>query len=329
MNKFRTLIVSSAALAATLAWAMVAVNGRALDFSTLFPGAAIANAFPSCVRNGSVITPPTPGQDCTIQPDEQTVSVYRIALCTAKPGAPTALAASATSACSDIFTSTSSTGSPVSIVLNSTVPLSNGTSTKPANGTYTHLYVEVDPEVKIKVAAQFGTAMADSNGNSTGVYCWSKAATTYNFAMNAQNAMPQATACGNSAPAPASVAATSSLYNSMMDDSQMQGGTGFTHAFVKLPTTAGGLSTLDAYLIGADEKLVTTQTVNTIGNVKRVVGVITLPGSGVVVSSATTNVVLGYNNTRGAQVGTQSGASPSRIGKFGNGPFDMTVAVLP
>jgi glycerate kinase len=111
-----------------------------------------------------------------------------------------------------------------------------------------------------------------------------------------------------------------------MDDSQ-NGGTGFTNAFVNLPTTAGGPGTLDAYLIGTDGKLVTTQTVNTIGSVKRIAAFMTLPSPGVVVTDASTSFVLGYNNTKGAQVSTQSSVTPSRVSKFGNGPFDMTVTV--
>jgi len=215
----------------------------------------------------------------------------------------------------------------VSIVLNTLAALPSGTVTKPDNGTYTHLYIEIDPEVKIKSAVQFATAMADSSGGTSGVYCWSKALTTYNFALNPQNSMPQATVCGANAPSSSEVASTSSFYNSMMDDTGLSGGTGFTNAFVNLPTTARGASSLDAYLIGTDGKLVATQIVNTPGSVNRIAGVMTLPGSGVVVTDATKSFVLGYNNTKGASVSTQSGVSPSRISKFGNGPFDMTVAV--
>jgi len=212
-------------------------------------------------------------------------------------------------------------------VLNATVALPAGAIIKPTNNTYTHLYVELDPEVKIKSSLKFSTAMGDSNGLSIGVYCWSKLATTYNFANNVSGSLPQAAACSSSAPLPVDVDVTSSLYNSMMDDIGLPSGTGFTNAFINLPTTAGGAATLDAYLIGADNKLVATQTVNTIGNVKRIVGIMTLPGAGVTVTAGTSSFVLGFNNTLGAQVATQSGASPSRVSKIGNGPFDMTVTV--
>ena len=333
--KYRFLIASCAALAATLVWAnILPANGRELDFSAAYSGADISIAFQNCSTTTSggitLVTPPAPGSNCNIQPDEQTVSIYRLALCTSKPVAPTTLGASSLSECNFIFTSTSNTGSPVSIALNTIAALPNGTITKPANGTYTHLYVEIDPKVKIKSSLHFDTDMADSNGLTTGAYCWSKAMGTFNFASNTFGSMPQATECASSAPTPISVAATSSVYNSIMDDRGTPfNGSGFTYAVVKLPTTAGGPSTLDAYLIGTDGKLVATQNVNDIGTVVRAAGIMTLPSPGVVVTNATTSFVLGYNNTKGAQVSTQTttGGNPSRISKFGNGPFDMTVTV--
>ena len=330
--KYKLITASVAALVATVAWAtIVAVNGNSRNFTTLFGAAGIAGAYPSCAKSSSggvtTITPPLPGENCNIQPDAQTISIYRLALCTSKPGAPTTAAVSSISACQFIYTSTNTTGSPVSIVLDATVALPAADIVKPTNNTYTHLYVEIDPEVKIKSQVKFSAAMGDSNGLSSGVYCWSKLATSYNFGMNTAGSMPQATACSPSAPLAADVGTTSSLYNSMMDDSGLSGGTGFTNAFINLPTTAGGAATLDAYLVGADSKLVATQTVNTIGTVKRIVGIMTLPGAGVTVTAGTSSFVLGFNNTLGAQVSTQSGSSPSRVSKFGNGPFDMTVTV--
>ena len=325
--KYRFIIAGACTVAATLAWA---VTARTLDFSSLYPGAGVTTAFPSCAITTTggvtVVTPPVAGRDCNIQPDEQTIAVHRLFLCTSKPSAPTALAVTALTNCTAIFTSASSAGSPVSIVLNATADLPNGAVTKPANGTYTHLYLEIDPEVKIKSSVKFSSRMGDSNGLSSGVYCWSKAASTYAFGMSESGSGPQATVCGASSPASSEVAASSSIFNSLMDDSGA-GGTGFVNAFVNLPTTAGGPATLDAYLIGADDKLVTTQIVNTLGSVKRLAAVLTLPGTGVTVTDASSSFVLGYNNTKGAQVATQSGATPSRVSKFGNGPFDMTVTI--
>jgi hypothetical protein len=171
--------------------------------------------------------------------------------------------------------------------------------------------------------------MASTNGNSVGAYCWSKQANTYNFASNRQGSLPDATECGSSAATLFS--ATSVFFNSLSDDSD-SGGTGFVTTMTNIPTTAGGPSTLDAFLIGIDSKLVARQLVNTMGDVKRLVGVITLPNGGVTVNAATTGLVIGYNNTLGSQISTQTlvvGESASRISKFGNGPFDATVTTVP
>jgi hypothetical protein len=162
--KYKLITASVAALVATVVWAEgAAVNGNSRNFSTLFGAAGIAGAYPSCAITSpggvTTVTPPTAGQNCNIQPDAQTISIYKLALCTSKPGAPTTAAVSSSSTCQFLYTSTSATGSPVSIVLNATVALPAADIVKPANNTYTHLYVEIDPEVKIKSSLKFSTAI--------------------------------------------------------------------------------------------------------------------------------------------------------------------------
>ena len=329
----KNLIVLSIA-SVTVAVALAAVLAGSADFANIAGNntTTVGQAFSACTTsttNGTrIVTPPNAGSDCNLEPNEQTIAVYSIKLCTSKPTQPTVVSASGLSACESIFESTNNTGSAVNIALNQTANLTNGTVSTPDAGTYTHLYIELDPEVKIKAEVQFDTPMASTNGTSTGQFCWSKQVNVYNFSMNTQGSLPDATECGTSAPSAGSVGATSAFYNSLRDDSG-SGGTGFVNTFTNLPTTAGGPSTLDAYLIGSDGKLVATQTVNTMGDVKRVVGIITLPGSGVTVTAASSGLVLGYNNSLGAQMSTQSGVSPSQISKFGNGPFDVTVSILP
>ncbi len=324
----KTLVAATGvSLAATLAWA---VSGGSVNFPDLAPNATIDAIYPSCDASTSggikTVTPPAPGTDCNIQPDVQTVSIYRLALCASKPDAPTPSTEGLLASCEVIFNSTSDTGSSADIALNAVTALTDGTMSKPANGTYTHLYVEIDPEVRIKTSVKFSEDMADSNGGTQGVYCWSKTVSTFVFAMNNQGELPPATECAAAPPEASSVSATSIYYNSLKDDSQASG-TGFVNTITNLPTTAGGPETLDAYLIDAAGKLVETQTVNSIGTVKRVAAILTLPNPGVVVTDATSSFVLGYNNSKGSQISTQSGATPSRVSKFGNGPFDMTVAV--
>ena len=334
---FSAAAISAAAFSASFAFAAPApspVSGGSIDFAAAFGSqVTVDQAYPSCVTNTvdrkRVVTPPTPGANCNIRPDEQKIAIYSIKLCRNKPSAPSLDAVSDLSSCQAIFDSTNSAGSEVSIKFDETTALTNGTVRVPDAGTYTHLYVELNPEVKIKTSARFNIKMASTNGNSVGAYCWSKQANTYNFASNRQGSLPDATECGSSAAT--TFDATSVFFNSLSDDSD-SGGTGFVTTMTNIPTTATTLdtaATLDAFLIGIDSKLVAQQLVNTMGDVKRLVGVITLPNGGVTVNAATTGLVIGYNNTLGSQISTQSGVNPSRISKFGNGPFDATVTTVP
>ena len=329
---FSAAAISAAAFSASFAFVPPPspVSGGSIDFAAAYPGAEVKDAYPSCSTrtvNGQIeVIPPIPGANCNIRPDEQRIAIYSIKLCRNKPSAPSLKAVSDLSSCQAIFDSTNSAGSEVSITLGETTALTTGTVRVPDVGTYTHLYVELNPEVKIKSSAKFDIDMASTNGTSSGRYCWTKQANTYNFASNFQGSLPDATECGSEA---ATIfGATSVFFNSLSDDSG-SGGTGFVTTMTNIPTTAGGPSTLDAFLIGTDSKLVAQQLVNTMGDVKRLVGVITLPNGGVTVNAATTGLVIGYNNTLGSQISTQSGVTPSQISKFGNGPFDATVTTVP
>jgi hypothetical protein len=330
---FSAAAISAAAFSASFAFAAPPspVSGGSIDFAAAYPGATVNDAYPSCVtrtvKGGQIeVIPPTPGANCNIRPDEQMLAIYSIKLCRNKPSAPSLGAVSDLSSCQAIFDSTNSVGSEISIKLDETTALTNGTVRVPDAGTYTHLYVELNPEVKIKSLAKFSKIMASTNGTSSGLYCWSKQASTYNFASNYQGSLPDATECGSEA---ATIfGPTSVFFNSLSDDSG-SGGTGFVTTMTNIPTTAGGPSTLDAFLIGTDSKLVAQQEVNSMGDVKRLVGIITLPNGGVTVNAATTGLVIGYNNTLGSQISTQSGVNPSQISKFGNGPFDATVTTVP
>ena len=333
---FSAAAISAAAFSASFAFAAPApspVSGGSIDFPTAFFNATFVQAYPPCnantVNGESVVTPPNPGNNCNIRPDEQRIAIYSIKLCRNKPSAPSLKAVSDLSSCQAIFDSTNSAGSEVSITIGETTALTTGTVRVPDAGTYTHLYVELNPEVKIKSSAKFAIDMASTNGTSSGRYCWTKQANTYNFASNYQGSLPDATVCGSDAAT--TFDATSVFFNSLSDDSG-SGGTGFVTTMTNIPTTATTLdtaATLDAFLIGTNNKLVAQQLVNTMGDVKRLVGVITLPNGGVTVNAATTGLVIGYNNTLGSQISTQSGVNPSRISKFGNGPFDATVTTVP
>jgi len=302
---------------------------NALDFSQLQTGVKqFADAFPNCPTSTSgqstIVTSPSAGSNCHLQPNVQTIRVYKIALCTSKPAAPSYSAAAglASANCNTLFVNDS--GSSTNIVLGAVVELKGGTFTKPPTGTYPYLYLEIDPSVGIQSSVQFDKIMADSNGLSTGIYCWSLNTTTYNYALNNMGSMPQATSCGSNAPISSAISTTTVIYNSLLDASAF-GGSGYNNVLLNLPTSVGGLKTLDTFLIGSTGTLAGIETVNTISNVKRVSGIVTLPNGGVTITNSTNSIYLGYNNTKGAQVATQNGTTPTRVSKFGNGPFDVSI----
>ena len=173
-----TIIASIFTLFATCATA------QTVDFSVIQSSgtASFSETFPSCTTTTSsgstVITNPTPGSNCNIQPSVQTIKVYSLALCPTKPTAPTTSAAAGlTNAnCSTIYSN--STGASVNIVLDTVTTLTGGTFTKPPNGTYYYFYLELDPTVSNQASVKFSSTMADSNGVTSGVYCWSINATT-------------------------------------------------------------------------------------------------------------------------------------------------------
>ena len=319
---------------------MVAVLiGMACEVSGVGPPAAVdmsgtnfSALAPACTVSGSVVTAPAYTTNCNVAPDLQTITLYRMALCTTKPSAPGTVSAAGLGTCSAIYDNAQ--GQVVSIVRGSRSPVTLAGATKPATGTYGYLYVELSPTQSIKTKVSFSTVVGDANSISHGSVCWTIASpggTLYNWSNHTQGALPQVTRCG-SAPDDA-YAAGSFTYNSF-------NGGAFVNALTNLPVSggmpalnagAGYLAALDAYLIAADGTLATPDVpgVNQANGVARLSGIMTLPQA-VVITDATTQVMLYYNNSLGAQIATQTvynGYVP--VSRFGPGPFDMTVASSP
>ena len=75
--------------------------------------------------------------DCAFAPDEYTIKIYKMALCTTAPTRPTASDAYDVSSCEDVIVS--SDGQDVNLAAGSEVTLSG--VTRPANGTYNFGYL--------------------------------------------------------------------------------------------------------------------------------------------------------------------------------------------
>ena len=141
----------------------------AMYLSCISPG----HAAPCTLNGASEITDTSA---CGITPTTQKVTIKKILLCTSAPTAPTASSAAGVTSCTgQVFSNTA--GQQVTVVPG-VGPKISGVS-KPANGTYTHAWVELDTTFVISANAKFASARRDFAGN-TGQYCWSKAITVFN-----------------------------------------------------------------------------------------------------------------------------------------------------
>ena len=122
------------------------------------------------------------GDLCYALPDTQKVTFIRAMLCTSFPDAGSSMAWDDgtpidLSSCQLLWTSANGVaGSEVTISPNEIVPAA-GEVSKPANGTYSYVYMEMAPTFKITTQKQFQETMTASVG--TGNFCWSLAASTF------------------------------------------------------------------------------------------------------------------------------------------------------
>ena len=108
--------------------------------------------------------------DCAFAPDEYTIKIYKMALCTTAPTRPTASDAYDVSSCEDVIVS--SDGQDVNLAAGSEVTLSG--VTRPANGTYNFGYILMANTFTIKAKKQFANTMHTYTGGASGNYCWTK-----------------------------------------------------------------------------------------------------------------------------------------------------------
>ena len=93
--------------------------------------------------------------DCAFAPDEYTVTIYEMGLCTSEPTAPTTSSAYELGTCSTVINSSS--GQTINLAAGAELALTD--VTRPTNGTYTHAYMVLGNEFGIKVTKQFSNTM--------------------------------------------------------------------------------------------------------------------------------------------------------------------------
>ena len=113
--------------------------------------------------------------DCAFAPDEYTVKIYKMALCTTAPTRPTALATYDVSSCVDVISSPD--GQDVNLAAGSEMTLSD--VTRPTNGSYSFGYILMANTFGIKAKKQFTNTMHTYQDGASGNYCWTKDNTAY------------------------------------------------------------------------------------------------------------------------------------------------------
>ena len=313
--------VFSAFLLACFAAQSQTIDASNISFSVYAKTACTANP-------QGVVTPPTPGQNCNLQPEVQQVTLYSLFVCTSKPTAPTSSAAANLTNCSSLYSN--SVGQTITVTKTATSALAG--ATRPTNATYTHAYIEISPIWQIKAKATFSTIMGDSNGTTSGTTCWSIAnaannGNLYSWSMRTQGSMDLVTKCG--ATTDNTYAATSIVFNSF-------DGSSFVNAVINAPISNGGTESLtnklDTYLLASSGFLAApvspAPAVNNANSVSKISAVLTLP-TALTITSATTGMTFNVNNSMGTQIATQSGVTPSRVSFFKTGPADFTLTSTP
>ena len=162
----------------------------------------------TCERNAAGLI--TSRVECGTQPEEQYITIKRIAFCTQAPtlGADAASVIN-TTGCTDVFVS--STG--VEILITPTGAALPSFIDPPA-GTYTHAYVELSPDFKVKTIQRFAVAAEGTElaaGKGLGTVCWSLTGTIN----NARTTTPHMATCGTADEAAAGVGITTSHFNAI------------------------------------------------------------------------------------------------------------------
>jgi len=112
---------------------------------------------------------------CAFAPDEYTIKIYKMALCTTAPTRPTPTDTYDVSSCVDVINSPD--GQDVNLAAGSEMTLSD--VSRPANGTYSYGYILMANTFSIKAKKQFTNTMHTWKAGVSGNYCWTKDATDY------------------------------------------------------------------------------------------------------------------------------------------------------
>ena len=245
--------------------------------------------------------------DCAFAPDEYTVKIYKMALCTTAPTRPTTTDTYDVSSCVDVINSPD--GQDVNLAAGSEMILSD--VTRPANGSYSYGYILMANTFGIKAKKQFTNTMHTYQDGVSGNYCWTKDATDYSS--NAETWDPDGTTlveCGGAG-------GTAGTYTQILDD--------FDDADYSEDAMAVTGGTISADLItNANGRVATAPR-----TADRLFGVQTFT-TPVVVTSSSSVFTVSFGVNQASSMWMSSGGMPPneyQVYAIGSGPFSTFMTV--
>ena len=253
--------------------------------------------------------------DCDYAPDEYTVTIYEMGICTSSPTAPTASSAYETDTCSTVINTPA--GQTINLASGSEIVLTG--LTRPPNGTYTHAYMLLSNSFGIKVTKQFTNTMFQNNTANSGNFCWTLGGTQTNS--DYSDGSPPSAAASPSAYANcgAEADAAPATYTEVLDEFDSSGESQFKYGPVSVES-----GSLTAYLVAnSDSKLVAAD-----NTADRLFGMQTLTTSSTVTTDSTAFVVsFGVNQATAPQMIDKGVTDQYRVISFASGPFSAFITV--
>ena len=245
--------------------------------------------------------------DCAFAPDEYTVTIYEMGLCTSDPTAPTTSSAYALDTCSTVINSPS--GQTINLAAGSELTLTD--VTRPTNGTYTHAYMVLGNSFGITVTKQFTNTMHRYDTATSGNFCWTTSGTEHNSDWSGTPANPTTFAnCGDEEDA------APATYTEILDHFDTD-----TYNYGPVSVESGNLT---AYLVtDSNDRLV-----NAVKTADRIFGKQTLNTAAEVTSTSSSFVVsFGVNQATSTHMSDEGSANTYDVIAFGSGPFSAFITV--
>ena len=247
--------------------------------------------------------------DCAFAPDEYTVTIYEMGLCTSAPTVPTTSSAYKLDTCSTVISSADGDGQTINLAAGSELTLTD--VTRPTNGTYTHAYMVLGNDFGITVTKQFTNTMHRYDTATSGNFCWTTGGSKHNSDYNEAPIEPTPFAScgteGDAAPA---------MYTEILDQFDVD-----TYNYGPVSVESGNLT---AYLVtDSNDRLV-----NAVKTADQIFGSQALTTPVEVTDTSSSFVVsFGVNQATSPHMSDEGSSNTYDVIAFGSGPFSAFITV--